>query len=237
MTRILKVTRLHLNKLSSFAIVPVFILAFVFVLSVVIQFAVMRATGVPASAPEYIEGARWNQAAVWSLPGFLVYYGVQAVATTYPFALALGTTRRNFVLGTMLANVLQALYMAVLMMALLGIELASGHWFMGLYVFDVYLLGAGNLAVLGLSAFLGVWFFLTAGGLFGAMWVRFGNRGPAILGIVLGLALAIALLVLAPRLGDIVSGLSRGALSIVALAVIAVSLAGTWLAMRRASVR
>lgn len=237
MNRILKVTRLHLNKYENFVLTPLFILAVVMVISIIIQIAIQRSTGVPTDSPEYIEGARWNQAIIWSLPGFLVYYGVQGVATTYPFALALGTTRRNFIVGTMLANALHAVYLTVLMVVLLGIELATNHWFIGVYVLDVHLVGAGNPAILAACVFLGTMFCLTIGGLFAAVWVRFGNRGPTVLGLGLGLLLAASLLILAPQLGEIFANLTGAGLAVGTILVILVGLVGTWFAMRRASVR
>lgn len=237
MSRILKVTRLHLNKLGTYTSVPPIILAFVLVVTVIIQIAILRGTGADPTSPDYVEGARWNQAILWALPGFLVYYGVQAVATTYPFALALGTTRRNFILGTMLANALQALYVTALLLVLLGLELLTNHWFLGVYAIDVYLLGAGDPAIVGATAFLGTLFCLTIGGLFAAVWVRFGSRGPALMGIVLGLGLSVTLLIIAPDLGEIFLSLTRGGVAIGAIAVMVVALVGTWFAMRRASVR
>ncbi len=108
MNRALKVTRLHLTKWDSVLFTPVFILAIVMAVSIIIVIAITRATGYSIDHPEYIAGARQNAGVFWSLPGFLIYYGVQAVATTYPFALALGTTRRNFILGTVVANAIQA---------------------------------------------------------------------------------------------------------------------------------
>ncbi|SJN08475.1 putative integral membrane protein [Leucobacter sp. 7(1)] len=237
MNRILKVTRLHLNRLTNFLGTPAVILGVVLLVSIIIALAIQRATGLPSDSAEYIDGARMNMGVVWSLPGFLIYYGVQAVATTYPFALALGTTRRNFIIGTMLSNALQAAYVAVMLVILLGLELATGHWFSNTYVLDTYAVGSGNPWILAASGFLGVLFCLTVGGLFGAIWVRFGAKGPAVLGLGLGLALALVLLALAPNLGEIIGGLTRGGLALGALVVILVSLVGTWFAMRRASVR
>ncbi|WP_244301228.1 hypothetical protein [Leucobacter insecticola] len=176
MNRTLKVTRLHLNKIGHFAGIPPQILGMVMLVSIVIALAFQRAGSAPGSF-DYIDGARWNSGVVWSLPGFLIYYGVQTVASTYPFALAVGVTRRSFVLGTIVANALQAAYIAILLVILLGIELATGHWFMSVYVLDVYTLGSGNPLVLGATAFLGVMFCLTVGGFFAAIWVRFGPKG------------------------------------------------------------
>ncbi|UOQ59110.1 hypothetical protein MUN76_08565 [Leucobacter rhizosphaerae] len=236
MNRTLKVTRLHLNKLSSFVVAPLGIVGVVMVVSIIIALAIQRG-GSPVDSASYVEGARWNSGIVWSLPGFLIYYGVQAVATTYPFGLALGTTRRNFILGTMVANVLQAAYIAIVLVILLGIELATDHWFMSVYVLDVYALGAGNPWVLFASAFLGVLFCLTIGGFFGAIWVRFGAKGPAVVGLALGVVLAVALLILAPQLAELIAAVTREGLALTVLGIIVVALGCTWVAMRRASVR
>lgn len=236
MNRTLKVTRLHLNKLSSFVVAPLGIVGVVMVVSIIIALAIQRG-GSPVDSASYVEGARWNSGIVWSLPGFLIYYGVQAVATTYPFGLALGTTRRNFILGTMVANVLQAAYIAIVLVILLGIELATDHWFMSVYVLDVYALGAGNPWVLFASAFLGVLFCLTIGGFFGAIWVRFGAKGPAVVGLALGVVLAVALLILAPQLAELIAAVTREGLALTVLGILVVALGCTWVAMRRASVR
>ena len=236
MNRTLKVTRLHLNKLSSFLVAPLGIVAVVMVVSIIIALAIQRG-GSPVDSASYVEGARWNSGIVWSLPGFLIYYGVQAVATTYPFGLALGSTRRDFILGTTVANILQAAYVAILLVVLLGIELVTDHWFMSVYVLDVNALGAGNPWILMASVFLGVLFCLTIGGLFGSIWVRFGPKGPAIAGLALGVVMAVALLILAPNLVELISAITAQGLAIAAVAVIVVALGGTWLAMRRASVR
>ncbi|MCW2289516.1 hypothetical protein EDF60_3045 [Leucobacter luti] len=237
MNRALKVTRLHMNRLDNFFATPAMILGLVLIVSIIIALAIQRATGLTGGGAEYIDGARMNMGVVWSLPGFLIYYGVQAVATTYPFALALGTTRRNFIVGTMLSNVLQSAYVAVLLVALLGVELATGHWFSNTYVLDTYAVGAGNPWILGATGFIGVLFCLTIGGFFGAVWVRFGAKGPAIVGISFGLALALLLLILAPNLGEIFANATRGWFALIACCVIVAALVATWFAMRRASVR
>ncbi|UOQ57295.1 hypothetical protein MUN78_00160 [Leucobacter allii] len=237
MNRSLTVARLHLNKWNTVVLTPLGILGIVMVVTIIIQIAILRATGMDANSPEYVEGARWNQAILWSLPGFLVYYGVQAVSTTYPFGLALGFTRRDYIAGTMIANMLHAVYITVLLLALLGLEFATNHWFVGAYVLDVNVVGAGDPLVLGVTAFLGVLFCLTVGGVFAAVWVRFGPKGPTILGLGLGLVLALSLLALAPQLGEIFGAITRGGLALAAVAIILVSLVGTWFAMRRASVR
>ena len=236
MNRAIKVTRLHLNKPQSMFGVPASIVGMVLVVTALIAFALQRA-GLDPSYPDYASGARQNMGMVWSLPGFLIYYGVQAVATTFPFALALGTTRRAYVLGTAISNVILAAYVTVLMLILLGIELATGHWFFGVYALDNYAFGAGNPWILAPTVFLGVFLSLSIGGVFGAVWVRYGSKGPTVLALVLAVVLAALLLVFVPQFGDIIAAITRPLLGWVALGLSALALVGTWLAMRKTAVR
>lgn len=236
MNGIIPAARLHLNRPQLVFSAPAQIVLAVLVISAIIAFAIQRAGNDPSDA-DYVMGARMNMGMVWSLPGFLIYFGVQATATTFPFAVALGSTRRAYVLGTALVNLVLAAYVTVLMVVLLWIELATNHWFFGLYALDNYWLGAGDPVILAVTVFLGVFLSVSIGGLFGGVWVRYGPRGPVVLGLGIGLAAVIALLIAAPNLAEIVSGITRPglALGVVVAAVLAVG--GTWLAMRRASVR
>ncbi|GAA1779443.1 MULTISPECIES: hypothetical protein [Leucobacter] len=236
MNRIGKVIRLHLNKPSTMFVAPLTIVLLVLVMSAIIALALQRG-GLDPNDPGYAVGARYNSGMMWSLPGFLVYYGVQAVATTFPFATATGSTRRSYVLGTAIANLIQSAFITAIMLALLGIELATGHWFMNVYALDVNGLGAGNPFVLAPVVFLGTFTLLSIGGVFGAIWLRFGPKGPAVLGLLLGLAAALSVLLLAPQLGEIIPAITGGILAGVAVAIAAIALVGTWLSMRRTSVR
>lgn len=236
MNRITKVTRFHLVKGLEFFVVPLAILLIVVAVSIVVALAIQR-TGADTSSADYIAGAKMNMGIVWSLPGFLIYYGVQAISTSYPLALTLGTTRRNFVLGTFLANVIQSLCIAVGLVILLGLELVTNHWFMSVYVLDTYFVGNGNPLILFITGFLGVLVCLTLGGFFGAVWVRFGPRGPLVVGLALGVLLAIATLLVAPRIGEFFAAITGAKMALTAAILLVVALIGTWTAMRRASVR
>lgn len=236
MNRITKVARLQMNKVDVTFLVPLFIIVIVMVISAIIVLAIQRAGSDPSSV-DYVDGARMNMGMVWSLPGFLVYLGVQAVSTTFPFAMTLGATRRSFVAGTALANLVQSAYVALVMLALLGIELLTNHWFFSMYVLDVYLLGSGDPVQLFLTAFLGTFVCLSLGGVFGAVWVRFGSKGPTMLGLGLGLALAIAILLLVPHFGAIFASMNGAKLALIAAGVAILALLGTWGSMRRTAVR
>ncbi|MBK0417540.1 hypothetical protein JD276_00605 [Leucobacter sp. CSA1] len=237
MNHVINVTRLHLNKPVVAFGVPLMIVGLVLVITWIIA-AILQRAGMDPLDPAYAEGARTgNQGMVWSLPGFLVYLGVQAVATTFPFALALGTTRRAYVAGTAVANLIQAAYITVIMTVLLGIELATDHWFFGAYALDTLLLGSGSFGVLIPTVFIAVFVFLSVGGAFGAVWVRFGSKGPTILALALALVLVIALLILVPQFGEIIAGITRFRVALFGIAVALVALVGTWFCMRRTAVR
>lgn len=236
MNSILKVTRLHMNKPAVMFGVPAQIIVVVLVVTAIISFVLQRAGLDPASA-DYAEGARWNQGMIWSLPGFLIYYGVQAVSTTYPFALALGASRRAHVLGTAIANLVLSAFVAAFMLALLGIELLTDHWFFAVYALDTYMLGAGNGLILAVTAFMITFVSTSLGGLFGAVWVRYGSKGPTVVALGLGLVIVLLLLIFVPQMGAIVAAITRPLLFGVSLGLVAVLLLCTWWVMRRASVR
>ena len=166
-----------------------------------------------------------------------MYLGVQSVATTFPFALTLGATRRGFAAGTLLWSVTVSAYLALVFAALTIIEIATDHWFAGFYIFDIYVLGAGDLGLLLPIVFLGVLSMLTIGGVFGASWMRFGARGPQLIGMSTAIVLVIALIVMIPAAEDIIAAFELWWLAVAAAVVIAVSAIGTWLLLRSASVR
>lgn len=236
MKRIANVTRLQMNKPDVTFLVPAVIVGMVLIVSAIISIALQRA-GMDPADPEFAAGARGNMGMVFSLPGFLVYYGVQAVATTFPFALALGSTRRDYVFGTALANLITSLYVGTIMVLLLFIELGTNHWFFNVYALDNHAMGAGNAWVLFVTVFLGTFASTSIGGLFGAVWVRFGSKGPTVLGLVLALVLAVLLLLFVPHFAAIIEAVTRPLLASIAIGISLVAIAGTWGAMRRTAVR
>jgi hypothetical protein len=236
MSTLTPTTKLHLNKREVTFVVPLYITAVVAVVSVLISFLFWRSGSIPGTA-DWVSGSQANPGILYALAGFLVYLGVQSVATTFPFALTLGATRRGFAGGTVLWAVLVSAYLAAVFAVLMTIEVATGHWFSDFYVFDVYVLGAGDLGRLLPVVFLGSLTMLTLGGVFGAAWLRFGARGPQLIGVGLGLVLVLALIVLIPSAADILSAFQLWWLAVAALVVISLSSIGTWRLLRTAIVR
>lgn len=228
--------KLHFNKRETTFAVPLYITATVAVISVLISFLFWRFGSEPGS-PGWVQGSQSNPGIAYALLGFLGYLGVQSVATTFPFALTLGAPRRAFVGGTFLWSVAVAAYLTVAFALLATIETATNHWFSEFYIFDVYVLGAGDLTLLIPIVFLGVLTLLSLGGVFGASWVRFGARGPQLIAVGIAIVVIGALIAILPAMSDILAAFELWWLAILAGAITALSCVGTWLLLRTATVR
>ncbi len=230
------VAKLHLNKRSLTLATPPGILALVIVVSIIIALALQRA-GIDPASEDYISGFRNNTGVAGSIIGFLVYLGVQAVATTFPFGMSLGTTRRAYTAGTCVYFVLQSAYVAVISAALLILEKATNHWFVHAYAMDSALLGDGNPLKLAAIMFVFTLTGMSIGGAFGAVFVRAGAKGPLVVGITLVVVLALLVLVLGPQIGAFFGSDVMLKLLSVALGIALLALGGTYLSLRGASVR
>jgi hypothetical protein len=228
----LDVLRLHFAQRALLLRTPPGIMLVVFAFIVILAVIFWRAGLEPGSA-EWVQSSRNNGGAVWALPGFLVWLGVQTVSLTFPLALSLGSTRRTFVGGTVLTHVALALYVTAMLLVLLAVEVATNHWFFGLYLTDVAILGSGNPWQLALTSFLGALFALSAGGAFAAAWVRFGAMGPTALGVVSVLGLGIAVILLIP----LAPAAQPWWAAVAAVIVIVLALFAQYFLLRRASVR
>lgn len=236
MSAVTATLKLHLNQRQQALLVPITITGTVAVISVLISLVFWRSGSVPGSEG-WIQGSQFNPGLAYALVGFLVYAGVAAVASTFPFALSLGTSRRAFIAGTFLWECLTAAYVALLLLALLGLELATGHWFVGFYIFDIHLLGAGDPLLLLAIVFLGVLTSLSVGGVFAAAWVRAGVRGPQLIALGLVLLLLVAAIVVVPSMEAVLAAFEPWWLAAAAIVVVVLASVGSWLLLRRATVR
>ncbi|MBO1751759.1 hypothetical protein J4G33_08095 [Actinotalea sp. BY-33] len=236
MSAVISTVKLHMNRRETTFLVPLYITGMVAVFSVLISLVFWRSGSQPGSA-EWIQGSQSNPGIVYALLSFLVYLGVSSVATTFPFALTLGATRRSFTVGTLLWAAITSAYVAAILAVLSVVERATDHWFVGFYVFDVYVLGAGDIGRLLPIVFLGVLTALTVGGVFASAWVRFGARGPQLIAAGVVIVIAAALIVVVPAAAEIAEAFQLWWLAVAALAAIALSSTGTWLLLRPAVVR
>lgn len=234
----LRVTRLHLVDRMQMLWSPAIILASVTALCVLVFLVLVALT--PATAEQLGEGFRYNQAALWSWPGFMVTIGVYAYARTMPFAIGMmGSTRRHYWAGTALWTLLQSVYLSALMGAFLVAEQATGHWFTGARMFDVYALGDGDLGVTLLLGFAMSLSCLSAGACLAAVYLRWGQYGvmAGIAGILLLVVGALAL-VLASGI-DLVAFFNTGIVwkvAVLLMVIAVVASAVSWAVVRRVPV-
>lgn len=218
----------YTNRMRLFG-VPAIILSAVVVLSVLIGVAILRSGGSLGDMAE-------NGGVAYGIVGYMVALGVQNVTATFPFALALGTTRGRFVAGNLLTTAAIAVTVTAGVVVLLGLEVATGGWFIGAHVVRVDVLDDGSaLGMLRLA--LGIATAVSVGSLFGAAWTRFGPIGPSLLGIGVALVVAIGLLLFLPQLIVLAHSFQLWWLAVAAGVAIAVSIVGQYLLLRGASVR
>jgi len=236
MSAVVSAVKLHLNQRHTTFLVPLLIAGMVAVISILISLIFWRSGSTPGTA-DWIAGSQSNPGIANALIGFLIYLGVASVATTFPFALTLGSTRRAFAVGTLLWNGLTALYIAVILALLLVVELATDHWFVGFYVFDVFIIGAGDIGRLLLIVFLGVLTSLSIGGVFGAAWLRYGARGPQLVAVGVVLVLAVVAMIAIPDASSIAAAFQLWWLAVAGVVVTVLASTGSWLLLRSAIVR
>ena len=236
MNAVASTVKLHLNRRTETFVVPLTITGAVAVVSVLIALIFWRSGSQPGTEA-WVQGSQSNPGIVYALLGFFGYLGVASVGATFPFALALGATRRAFVAGTLIWNAVTAAYVALILAVLTAVEVATNHWFAGFYIFDIHVLGGGDPLRLLPIVFFGVLAILTVGGVFAAAWVRFGALGPQLIAGGVVLALAVALIILVPQAAAIAAAFRVWWLAIAAVGAIVLSSSGTWLLLRPATVR
>lgn len=224
------VVRLQYGNPHRMVGVPLSILGAVVLITVAITVIILRAGG-------SLEDANFNGSVLYSVLGYTVAIGVQNVSTSFPLALALGSTRRTFVLGNLLTSAVQAVLVAVAAIVLLGLETLTDGWFVGARALGSVLLGDGDPLVLGGVMLLAMLTALTAGGVFGASWVRYGARGPLLLSVGVLAVVVLLLLVLVPEAAAVGAAFRVWWIPIAASVVIALAVIGQYLLLRRASVR
>jgi hypothetical protein len=157
MTTYLNVARYHLVQRFNYLVLPWAILVFVFG----VDMAILALTPAGHSAQRDVGGL----AAIFVI-GFVL--GIQSVARSLPFGLALGLSRRSYFLGTALLAIALAAVVGVVVTVGQAIERTSGGWGMSMGFFRVpfilsgpwYLTWLTSFVVLTLLFVYGMWFGL-----------------------------------------------------------------------------
>jgi hypothetical protein len=186
--------RLYLSNRSYVTATPAGILAIMLALSILISVVIGMVSGFPLS-PDIQDGMRENNAgAVYSIPGFLISLGALAVNRNFAMALAFGSTRRHFWLGTTMGFGITAAITAAAAVVMLAIEKATNHWFFGVHAFDVAALGNGDYLLTFAAVFVLALVSMAVGALFGTVYRAFGTRGVVVSALGTGGLVIIAVL-------------------------------------------
>lgn len=118
---------------------------------------------------------------------YLLVFGVQTVARTWPFAQGFGVTRRNFAAGTAIAYIILSVAYAVVLTILAGIESLTNGWGIGGRMFNAVYFGDGAWYS---RFFVYLSFALLAffvGAMFAAIYSRWSGVGIAVTLVAIGL--------------------------------------------------
>lgn len=236
MNRIGSVVRMHLSRVFTSVLMPVFLSVGVVAAMIIVTFAI-NAAGVDTRSTAFADGMSSNGGITFTLMGFLIALGVTSATACFAFATSLGVTRRHYVAGTAVFFVIQAVLITALLSLLLLLEKATDHWFIGARALDVVILGSGDWGRFLVIVSLGVLMFLSLGALFGASWLRFGMRGPLVISAVVVVLLAVGVFLAIPRFAEIMAALTFAMVPAVLIAVTLVALLGAAAFLNRASVR
>jgi hypothetical protein len=230
MTTYINVARYHLVQRFNYFILPWAILAFVFLVDVVI----LALTPAGDSSHRYVGGL-----ASLFVVSFLL--GLQSVAQSLPFGLALGLSRRSYYLGTaLLAGALAAIAGLV---ATVGqaVERSTGGWGLSMGFFRVPYILDGPWYLTWLTSFVVLTLFFVYG-----MWFGLIYRQWSLAGLVAFIASQITVLLIGAvaatwthawhDIGHFFTALSAAGLTGLLAALTAVLLAGGFATMRRVTV-
>lgn len=179
--RILAVTRLHfVNRMNVFG-VPWMILGFIFLINLIIWWIIFTALGPGADAEDAQQGLQWSGASFYIFV-YMMVLAIQAVSSTFPFALGYTVSRREFALGTALSYVILAALYGAGMTVLAVIEEATGGWGFGGRMFTTLFFGGADVPWFGrfLIFFALFAFFLFFGGMVATLYQRFRVNGMLI---------------------------------------------------------
>jgi hypothetical protein len=231
MTTWIKVARFHLVDRMSYTALPWGVLAFEFVVWLLLIGGVGGGGGRPVPIPGAV-------AAIY-LVFFIV--GLLSMTKSLPFAFAIGVGRRSYYAGTVLLAISLAVVNGLALALLTVIERATGGWGLGLEFFRVayilsgpwYLTWLTSSVLLALMFLYGMWY--------GLVYRRWNLVG--VLAFVATQILAVLVVVIAAShahawaaMGRFFTALSAAGLTGLLAALAAVLLAGGYATIRRVTV-
>ena len=173
-TRLSRVIRLHLVSPMNFIGIPLIVIGIAWVISGAI-FGILSVT-VLGTTEDLRDGAR-NSWAVLSPLWYLISAGALAFAGTFPFALGMGSTRRDFHLGTSVLFVALAAAFSLLYTLLAAVERLTTGWGFNNWMFNSLWIGFDTMLVDFLGLFVLHLLVLFTGAAGATLWMRWRALG------------------------------------------------------------
>jgi hypothetical protein len=241
--RLWNVARLHAANPFTIFYTPLLVVGLIFVLSLVIWWLVRTLVpSDPESVAEVGQGFQYSGAGLWVFV-YMMVVAIMAMNYSFSFALGFGSTRRDYVLGTILTFVgLSALY-SVVYALLAAVEEWTDGWGLGGSMFTLFVTGVDVPWWVRLFHVFALFvFFFSIGSVFGAIYVRGGPRTLILFFAVLALVLvgAIALLTVTESwgaFGDFFATVGLTGVYALSLVVSAVAAGSAYLVLQKATPR
>lgn len=191
------VVRQYLAEPQYSILIPMEILALMWIISALIVLMMGIRVGLPLPAAMQQSNSQYNLGPVYSFPFFLVSAGALCVNRQFNAALAFGSTRRAFWGGTAIGFLITSATTAAFATLALFFEKITNHWGFGVHAFDVSVLGSGNYAMTFTVIFTMALASLLIGATYGTVFRSFGVSGmvAAILGTAVVLIDLLALFI------------------------------------------
>ncbi|MCI1635087.1 hypothetical protein [Bifidobacterium sp.] len=173
---ILAILGQYLTEKQYSLLIPIEILTLYWVISAIIVLLLGIKAGLPLPAGMQSDNASGNMGGIICFPAFLIVAGALCVNRQFNAALAFGSTRRDFWLGTMLGFLTTSATIGVFTMFGLALEQLTNHWWFGVHAFDVTVLGSGNYAIAFVTMFILSLIALLIGATYGTVLRSFGAK-------------------------------------------------------------
>ncbi|WBU38254.1 ABC transporter permease [Homoserinibacter sp. YIM 151385] len=189
--RLWRVAKLTLANPTTVLITPLAILVAILLGYLALWWVVAQ------SVPAATEGFRYSGATLFIFV-YMMVVAVQAMNSTFGFALGMGATRRDYFLGSSLAFLILALVFTTIITVLGAVEEATGGWGLGARMFTDFYFSDGPWWERAFITFAYFAFFLFVGTAIAVIYVRWKARGLTVFFLALTAALiaAVALVIL-----------------------------------------
>lgn len=239
-----KVARYHLVQPYQYLVVTWGILAFSFVVSVIVFAMIPMSQPAVPGVTGAVNAASADGRYTLALSSFFIFFfvlGVQSIGRSLPFGLALGVSRRSYYAGTALLAVALAVADGLGLAALQAIERATGGWGVQMKFFRVAYLLNGPWYQTWLTSFVGLALLFVYGMWFGIVFRRWSLAGlvtfvAAQVTVLLAAALVVIWAGAWPSVDHFFTGLTAAGLTGLLAVLAVVLLAGGHATVRRTTV-